>query len=334
MKTTALVVLLASAPVALGQQQPTQQGPLPAPQAPQQGNPKSPEQRLAELRKELEKLQRELAHTREMIEGGTLGKRLVRNLRNRELEFRTTDTTIGSEAKTEPEPQKARPEGPRADEERRVSKGRARPMTEDMKERLLDDVVCLVRGAPVRNAEVEKLLAYFKSYPNDHSEIALKRRALREHLEVALSHASFPRGKVQAAKEIRKIKSSIDAGNDFGDLARNRSAGPGAAQDGDIGWIGRGSAYGPILERHAFALEPGDVSDPFATALGYAIIRVTDKEEGETADQDQVRVGLILLPYIDALEELRQLQTELTNGSAPIFYRDADVLELLPEVYR
>ena len=86
--------------------------------------------------------------------------------------------------------------------------------------------------------------------------------------------------------EIRKKAADVDAqakkGAKFDDLAKKYSEDPGTKdKGGDSGWIGRNQAM-PELEKAAFSLNKGDVSDVISTQIGISIIKVTDKEQAHT----------------------------------------------------
>lgn len=78
-------------------------------------------------------------------------------------------------------------------------------------------------------------------------------------------------------------------GADFGELARQNSADAASASaGGDLGWFGRGDMT-PAFEEAAFALEPGQISEPVLTPFGYHVIKVVEKEE------DRVRASHVLI---------------------------------------
>jgi peptidyl-prolyl cis-trans isomerase D len=86
--------------------------------------------------------------------------------------------------------------------------------------------------------------------------------------------------------EIRKKAADVDAqakkGAKFDELAKKYSEDPNTKdKGGDTGWIGRGQAM-PELEKAAFSLSKGDVSDVINTQIGTYIIKVTDKEQAHT----------------------------------------------------
>jgi parvulin-like peptidyl-prolyl isomerase len=82
------------------------------------------------------------------------------------------------------------------------------------------------------------------------------------------------RSQAEAQTQIQKIKSELDAGAQFADLARQHSDCPSSARDGDLGTFGRGQMIGPF-EDTAFGLSVGDTSDVVETPFGYHIIKRT-----------------------------------------------------------
>ncbi len=82
------------------------------------------------------------------------------------------------------------------------------------------------------------------------------------------------RTKAEAEALINELKSKIDAGADFADLASEHSDCPSGRSGGDLGAFGRGQMVGPF-EDAAFGLEVGNVSDVVETDFGYHIIKRT-----------------------------------------------------------
>jgi peptidyl-prolyl cis-trans isomerase D len=86
--------------------------------------------------------------------------------------------------------------------------------------------------------------------------------------------------------ELRKKAADVDAqakkGAKFDDLAKKYSEDPSTKdKGGDTGWIVRGQAM-PELEKAAFSVPKGEVSDVIQTQIGLYIIKVTDKEQAHT----------------------------------------------------
>jgi len=77
---------------------------------------------------------------------------------------------------------------------------------------------------------------------------------------------------VETFEEIQKIKSQLDEGSLFTQLAKSHSKCPSGANGGDLGPFGRGQMVKPF-EDAAFALEIGKVSEPVQTQFGYHLIQ-------------------------------------------------------------
>jgi len=118
--------------------------------------------------------------------------------------------------------------------------------------------------------------------------------------QVRLSYAYFPKVASAAdsqsvAEEITRLREEIVAGADFAELAEVVSDDQGsAAQGGALGTFGRGRMVKPFSDA-AFALEPGQISEPVRTRFGWHLIKVEDKtvEDGE----DKVTASHILLSF-------------------------------------
>lgn len=82
------------------------------------------------------------------------------------------------------------------------------------------------------------------------------------------------------------------AGEDFAALARAYSKAPSAKNGGELGKLARGE-MNPELEKEAFALAKGEVSEPIPQGDGFRILKVADKTEGS------------IVPYEEAKKDLR-----------------------------
>lgn len=71
----------------------------------------------------------------------------------------------------------------------------------------------------------------------------------------------------------------LQAGEDFGELAKQYSDGTRAEKNGQWGWTRRGSMAEPEIEKGLFELPIGQVSQVFETANSFQIIKVNGRKE-------------------------------------------------------
>lgn len=86
----------------------------------------------------------------------------------------------------------------------------------------------------------------------------------------------------------QEILDQARKGEDFGSLARAASASPTRATGGDLGKLAHGD-LNPEIEKIAFALPVGAVSDLIRTTGGYRILKVTARTEGSVVPFDQAK---------------------------------------------
>jgi peptidyl-prolyl cis-trans isomerase SurA len=91
------------------------------------------------------------------------------------------------------------------------------------------------------------------------------------------------------------IRALLTDGADFSDLARKHSRDASAKDGGDLGTLKRGE-LAPEIEIQILALEPGDISRPHRSQLGYHLFRLEEKEvlEGGALQRARQQVKDIL----------------------------------------
>jgi peptidyl-prolyl cis-trans isomerase SurA len=91
------------------------------------------------------------------------------------------------------------------------------------------------------------------------------------------------------------IRTLLSDGADFSDLARKHSRDASAKDGGDLGTLKRGE-LAPEIEIQILALEPGDISRPHRSQLGYHLFRLEEKEvlEGGALQRARQQVKDIL----------------------------------------
>ena len=120
----------------------------------------------------------------------------------------------------------------------------------------------------------------------------------------------------------------LAAGEDFADLARQVSQGPGASSGGDLGWVKKGTM--PIdLERVAFALATGQNSGLVRARTGWIILKADDRRASKAPPIDDVkekireRIGneqaeTYRKQYIDELKREAIIELKIPELEAPV----------------
>ena len=119
-----------------------------------------------------------------------------------------------------------------------------------------------------------------------HRDIETFRQAHRDTLpiQISLSHILLqikPSDEVLAEKlaRIGELQALLTAGGDFAEVAREHSEDPGSAtHGGDLGCFSAGTMV-PEFETAAFALKPGETSEPILSPYGYHLIKLREKRE-------------------------------------------------------
>jgi peptidyl-prolyl cis-trans isomerase C len=81
---------------------------------------------------------------------------------------------------------------------------------------------------------------------------------------------------VATEEECVDLKSQIEDGEDFAEIARKHSSCPSAARGGDLGEFGPGQMV-PEFDKVVFSAEVGKVHGPVQTQFGYHLIEITKR---------------------------------------------------------
>jgi peptidyl-prolyl cis-trans isomerase C len=130
---------------------------------------------------------------------------------------------------------------------------------------------------------------------------------------------------VATEAEAKEVAERLKKGEDFATVAKEKSKDP-SAEGGDLGFFGRGQMLKPF-EDAAFALEPGQISEPVQTQFGWHIIKVEEKRERPLPTFDEVKDTIMTqLAQQKAQQTVRDLRDQ-----AKIEVLDSDIKKAMED---
>ena len=136
---------------------------------------------------------------------------------------------------------------------------------------------------------------------------------------------------VATQAEAAEIRTQLDAGADFAEMARTKSTDGAAANGGDLGWFGPGMIV-KEFEDAVVAMKPGEIAGPLQTQFGWHLVKLNDTRPTAAPTFETVR------PELEAELQQQAVDTrvaELTAaatitrddaGIDPTILRDAALL--------
>ena len=95
---------------------------------------------------------------------------------------------------------------------------------------------------------------------------------------------------VQAEQKILEIKKLLDNGEDFLNLIKKES--DDGVNDGHLGTFGKGRMV-PSFEKAAFALKPGEISNPVKTQFGWHLILLHERKDPQITSFEEVKEKIV-----------------------------------------
>ena len=114
---------------------------------------------------------------------------------------------------------------------------------------------------------------------------------------------------VETEAAAQALLDELNAGADFGALAREHSTGPSGPNGGDLGWFSKGMMVAPF-EEAVLALQPGEVGGPVQTQFGWHLVRLNETRKKGAPPFDTVRGELAQQLQRTAVEALLDEATE------------------------
>jgi parvulin-like peptidyl-prolyl isomerase len=136
----------------------------------------------------------------------------------------------------------------------------------------------------------------------------------------------------QLVEQARRLRARIVGGEvSFAEAARRHSRGPSREQGGDLGFIRRHGVMPEAFARAAFALAPGQISEPVVTRFGVHLIQCTAVREGtlgasDARQQIDPRLKRHLFESL-AADQRAAARIEFTGASPYLDPRTGEVVE-------
>ena len=137
------------------------------------------------------------------------------------------------------------------------------------------------------------------------------------HARHLLIRVSERRSEDDARRLAEELAGRLARGEEFAALAKQYSE-DGSAQDGgDMGWVGQGTLM-PELDAALFLLQPGQVSPPVKTALGYHLLKADARGAPGATETDRAKAMATQAIYRRKFHEAMQRWVEELRRQAYI----------------
>jgi parvulin-like peptidyl-prolyl isomerase len=163
----------------------------------------------------------------------------------------------------------------------------------------------LSKNVKLDEADVRK---YYEAHKAEFEQVHARHILIRmQGSQLAVKPGQKDLTEAEALAKAQDLRKRIQAGADFAELARQESDDTGTgAKGGDLGFFHRGQMV-PSFEQAAFAMQPGDLSEPVKSPLGYHLIKVEAKES-KSFEEERPELETRMRPEKaqKALEELQK----------------------------
>jgi peptidyl-prolyl cis-trans isomerase D len=144
------------------------------------------------------------------------------------------------------------------------------------------DINDYTQGVDVTDESIQAL------YDESVAELETTEERKASHILVTLDDLSED----EAVAKVAELKTRIEAGESFEELAKEFSQDPGSAkQGGDLGFAGKGTYVEPF-ENALYELSVGQMSDPIVTQFGVHLIKLVDVRSQDIPTLEELRPRL------------------------------------------
>jgi parvulin-like peptidyl-prolyl isomerase len=176
-----------------------------------------------------------------------------------------------------------------------------------MKEQLLASEVANAEQQSVDDAAIKK---YYDEHPAEFEQVKARHILIRSGVPASTQPGAKPVTDEEAKAKIEAVRKRIvDGKEDFAKVAKEVSDDKHSGEEGgELGTFGHGMMV-PQFEQAAFALKPGEISQPVKTQFGYHLIEVEEKTK-QPFDQVKDELKQKLGP-----EKVEQLVNDLKKNN-------------------
>ena len=279
--------------------------------------PRSPAEKLDDLKREIERLKAEIQFAKTRTE---LGAAPIKDrLQNRTFAPRAIDA--GTSTATAPAP--AIPQKPQP----------ARRMTSEEQEKYQGDVLMVVQGRAIRSSDFQPLVDFLGTVKDAGDLTSREQRVAMELVRLEAVLGSFEESQVEAKQQIDAAKKELDEGKAWTEVQNRYGRGPNMAQEGRI-QVSHYSPLGIEVERAAFTTEKGKVVGPVRAGTGYAILAIDGMTKSDTDAGDVVDARMIFIPYHGDPGDMDKVRAQAITGQVDLVVRDDAAMTKLPASLR
>lgn len=134
----------------------------------------------------------------------------------------------------------------------------------------------------------DEIREYYDSHLDEfHRQASVEAR----HVLIRTTEEDTPEAVAAARQRAEEVMRKARDGEDFAELARTYSEGPSAPKGGYLGSFQRGDMVAPFADA-AFAMAPGEISEPVKTQFGWHVIKVEGKQPESTRSLEDARAEI------------------------------------------
>ncbi|MHC8314936.1 peptidylprolyl isomerase [Pseudomonas sp. LB3P31] len=135
----------------------------------------------------------------------------------------------------------------------------------------------------VSGPDEKQVMAFYEEH---RSEMARPEEVQAQHILVKVAEGADAATIEAARLRLLNMRLKIVNGAEFASIARSESEDASASSSGELGYFPRGRMFAPF-EAAAFAMSPGELSQPVRTPVGWHLIYLQNRSEAADVSEEQ-----------------------------------------------